>query len=103
MTKIAIKPKSKTSKIKRVTFTFSATDELVYIINNLEIRLKGLSKSEIAKLALIELNNTLEIRDKKAEYIENLPVEIDDSLLKSFNSKKYTANSTEDLLNQLKN
>lgn len=101
-TKLIKKNKVIKNTKKRLTFTFSATEDLVYIINKLELRLKGLNKSEIAKLALIELDNTLEIRSRNIAYIESLSLEDDKNLLDSYNSKKTIVNSTEDLLLSLK-
>ncbi len=101
-TKLIKKNKTVKSTKKRITFTFSATEDLVYIINKLELRLKGLNKSEIAKLALIELDNTLEIRNRNIEYVEHLSIENDKAILDSYNSKKTIVDNSEDLLLSLK-
>ncbi len=101
-TKLIKKNKTVKSTKKRITFTFSATEDLVYIINKLELRLKGLNKSEIAKLALIELDNTLEIRNRNIEYVEYLSIENDKAILDSYNSKKTIVDNSEDLLLSLK-
>lgn len=101
-TKLIKKNKTVKSTKKRITFTFSATEDLVYIINKLELRLKGLNKSEIAKLALIELDNALEIRNRNIEYVEYLSIENDKAILDSYNSKKTIVDNSEDLLLSLK-
>jgi hypothetical protein len=70
-------------KPTRLTFTFSKSKELEKLVKSLEHRLSGLSRAEIVKLALVELNNTLEIRDKNTMYVEYLSEEHEQELIKS--------------------
>jgi hypothetical protein len=86
ITKKSTSPRPSTSHSARLTFTFSKSKELEKLVYTLEHRLSGLSRAEIVKLALIELNNTLLIRDKNTSQVEYLSEAHERELIKSKDS-----------------
>jgi hypothetical protein len=94
--------KTISSKPTRITFTFAKSKELDKLVISLEKRLSGLSKAEIVKLALVELNNTLSIRDKNSAYIEYMSDSYAQELVASKNSGySHELKSSQDIDNYL--
>jgi hypothetical protein len=84
-----------TTSPKRFTFTFSNSSGLDEIIKSLEKRLKGLSRAEIVKLALIEFNHQLEYKDKMLDDAIWLSEEEDTSLAKAMESDSIMVDTTQ--------
>jgi hypothetical protein len=85
---------TKTASPKRFTFTFSNSSGLGVIINSLEQRLKGLSRAEIVKLALVEFNHHLEYKDKILDEAIWLSEEEENSLAMAMESESVMADTS---------
>jgi hypothetical protein len=97
---LAVKPRTQT----KVSFTFGDNPELVAIISELELIYRGMSRSEIVKLAIIELLNLSHQRNLMTNSGNRMATEIEKSNIKESINSGFNKTLTErkDISNYLK-
>lgn len=87
----------------RYTFTLSATDDLINLMDYFENRLSGLNRGEIVKLALIELRQSLLNKDYSTSNPIFLTQEQEESIEKAMLSPKTEPMTPEQMASWLNN